>query len=71
MCCGDKLKWYAAMQDEIIFLKKNNTWILVNKPPNKKLVASKWIFKLKARASENEPPRHKAILVAKGFTQRE
>ncbi|KAH9684681.1 DNA (cytosine-5)-methyltransferase [Citrus sinensis] len=71
LCCGDKLKWYAAMQDEIISLTKNNNWILVNKPLNKKLVGSKWIFKLKAGASENEPPRHEAILVAKGFTQRE
>ena len=24
MCCEDKLKWYAAMQDEITSLKKNN-----------------------------------------------
>ena len=71
MCCGDKLKWYAAMQDEITSLKKNNTWILVEKPPNKKLVGSKWIFKLKAGASKKEPPRHKARLVAKGFTQKE
>lgn len=71
MCCEDKLKWYATMQDEITSLKKNNTWILVEKPPNKKLVSSKWIFKLKAGASEKEPPRHKARLVAKGFTQRE
>ncbi|KAH9658981.1 hypothetical protein KPL70_023688 [Citrus sinensis] len=70
MRCGDKLKWYAAMQDEIVSLKKNNTWILVDRPPNKKLVGNKWIFKLKAGASENEPPRHKARLVAKGFTQR-
>ena len=59
------------MQDEIISLKKNNTWILVNKPPNKKLVNGKWIFKLKAGALEKEPPRHKARLVVKGFTQRE
>ncbi|KAH9753276.1 hypothetical protein KPL71_015010 [Citrus sinensis] len=43
----------------------------VNKPPNKKLVGSKWIFKLKVGASEKEPPRHKARLVANGFTQRE
>ncbi|KAH9655560.1 Integrase catalytic domain-containing protein [Citrus sinensis] len=71
MRCEDKLKWYAAMQDEIVSLKKNNTWILVDRPSNKKLVGSKWIFKLKAGASENEPPRHKARLVAKGFTQRE
>ena len=48
MCCGDKLKWYAAMHDEITSLKKNNTWILVEKPHNKKLIGSKWIFKLKA-----------------------
>ena len=52
MSCGDKMKWYAAMQDEITSLKKNNTWILVEKPPNKKLVGSKWIFKLKAGISE-------------------
>ncbi|KAH9752645.1 hypothetical protein KPL71_014775 [Citrus sinensis] len=71
MRCEDKLKWYATMQDEIVSLKKNNTWILVDRPSNKKLVGSKWIFKLKAGASENEPPRHKARLVAKGFTQRE
>ncbi|KAH9753275.1 hypothetical protein KPL71_015010 [Citrus sinensis] len=31
----------------------------------------KWIFKLKVGASEKEPPRHKARLVANGFTQRE
>ena len=71
MCCGDKMKWHAAMQDEITSLKKNNVWILVEKPPNKKLVGSKRIFKLKAGASENELPRHKARLMAKRFTQRE
>ncbi|KAH9697414.1 hypothetical protein KPL71_023600 [Citrus sinensis] len=71
MCCSDKLKWYVAMQDEITSLKKYNTWILVDKPSNKKLVGSKCIFKLKAGASEKEPPRLKARLVAKGFTQRE
>ena len=71
MSCGDKLKWYAAMQNEITSLKKNNIWILVEKPPNKKLVGSKWIFKLKVGASEKKPPRHKDRLVARGFTQRE
>ena len=59
------------MQDEITSLKKNNTWILVEKPYNKKLVGSKWIFKFKDGASEKESPRHKARLVANGFTQRE
>lgn len=49
---GDKLKWYAAMHDEITSLKKNNTWVLVEKPPNKKPMGNKWIYKLKAGASD-------------------
>ena len=71
MSSNNKMKWYAAMYDEITSLSKNNTWILVNKPPNKKLIRSKWIFKLKAGASNKESPRQRARLVAKGFTQRE
>lgn len=35
------------MQDEITSLKKNNTQILVERPSDKKLVGSKWIYKLK------------------------
>ncbi|KAH9704469.1 hypothetical protein KPL70_011474 [Citrus sinensis] len=42
MRCGDKLKWYAAMHDEIVSLKKNNTWILMDRPSNKKLVGIKY-----------------------------
>ncbi|KAH9697111.1 protein NEN2 [Citrus sinensis] len=51
-------------------LKKNDTWILVDKPVNKKLVGSKWVFKLKEGITGVEKPRYKARLVAKGFTQR-
>lgn len=67
----DKLKWIATMKEEIASLKKNNTWILVNKPTNKPLVGCKWIFKLKEGISDSELARYKARLVAKGFTQRE
>lgn len=58
------------MKEEITALKKNDTWILVDKPVNKKLVGSKWVFKLKEGITGVEKPRYKARLVAKGFTQR-
>lgn len=51
-------------------LKKNNIWILIKKPTDKKLVGCKWIYKLKEGISGDEPTRYKARLVAKGFTQR-
>lgn len=64
-------KWLAAMKEEIASFKKNDTWILVDRPANKKLVGcNKWVFKLKEGATSAEQPRFKARLVAKGFTQR-
>lgn len=31
------------MEDEMISLLKNNTWVLVNKPKDKKPIDCKWI----------------------------
>ena len=70
MSSKDKKKWLSAMNEEIISLKKNNTWILVKKPQDKKLVGCKWIYKIKEGTANGELPRHKARLVAKGFTQK-
>ena len=67
----DKSNWLSAMKEEMASLKKNDTWILVEKPKERKLVCCKWIFKLKEGVAGAEPPRYKARLVAKGFTQRE
>lgn len=50
MSSKDRCKWLAAMEVEITSLKKNNTWILVKRPQNKKLIACKWIYKLKRRS---------------------
>ncbi|KAH9769620.1 hypothetical protein KPL71_012083 [Citrus sinensis] len=66
----DRKKWLGAMNEEIISLKKNNTWILVKKPQDKKLVGCKWIYKIKEGTAVGELPKHKARLVAKGFTQK-
>ncbi|KAH9657298.1 Integrase catalytic domain-containing protein [Citrus sinensis] len=67
----DKSNWLSIMKKEMASLKKNDTWILVEKPMERKLVECKWIFKLKEGVAGVEPPRYKVRLVAKGFTQRE
>ena len=59
------------MDDEIASLYKNNTWELVRKPDNRRLVGCKWIYRIKDGVSATEPRRFKARLVAKGYTQKE
>ena len=49
-------------------LQKNNTWELVDLPPGRKLVKSKWVFKTNFSAG-GSPLKYKAILVAKGYSQ--
>lgn len=53
--------WQHAMDTEIRSIQDNNTWVLVNKPNEKKAIDVKWIYK---RKSENV---YKARLVVKGF----
>lgn len=40
-------KWEAAMKEEMDSLLKNETWELVERPINQKLIGCKWIFKMK------------------------
>ncbi|TYK10339.1 hypothetical protein E5676_scaffold367G00140 [Cucumis melo var. makuwa] len=66
-----KKQWKDAMEVELFSLHKNQTWSLVPKPPNQKLIQSKWIYKIKLGTGGNSKPRYKARLVAKGYTQKE
>lgn len=60
--------WKAAMNEEIDALNKNKTWELVDRPSNKRLIKSKWVFKLKTKP-DGSVDRYKARLVAKGYSQ--
>jgi len=60
--------WIAAMDKEISTLQTNNTWEVVDLPPNKKAISCKWVYKTKLKA-DGSLERLKARLVIKGFTQ--
>ena len=64
-----KKEWNQAIKEEMDSLNRNDTWELVEKPDNKKVIACKWIFKVKEGVTQEEPVRFKVRLVAKGFTQ--
>ena len=63
-----KNKWELAMDDEMEFLMKNQTWDLVKLPENKKALHNKWVYRVK---EENESTKRcKARLVLKEFQWR-
>ena len=60
--------WQEAMHQEMTALHTNDTWSLVPRPQNVNVVSSKWIFKIKFK-EDGSVERHKARLVAQGYTQ--
>ena len=65
----DRVKWTDAMERELESLRSNEVWRLVEPPPNRKIIGSKWVFKRKVDAN-GVVERYKARLVAQGCTQR-
>nr|GEW45052.1 hypothetical protein [Tanacetum cinerariifolium] len=57
-----------AMNVEMQSMKDNEVWVLVELPPNGKIVGSKWLFKKKTDM-DGVVHTYKASLVAKGYTQ--
>ncbi|KAG8976249.1 hypothetical protein FRC05_004499 [Tulasnella sp. 425] len=65
----DKEKWFEAAMTEIQAHVDNGTWELVQLPPDRKAIGSRWVFKVK-RDAKGEIERYKGRLVAQGFSQR-
>ena len=65
----EKDLWRQAMHDEINSLHENETWVLVKRPENQKVINSRWVFSKKLNSNNAE--RYKARLVVKGYAQKE
>ncbi len=57
------------MQGEMDSLRDHDIWELVNLPPGKRTVGSKWVYKVKTN-SDGSIGRYKARLVAQGYNQK-
>ena len=66
----DKSKdWQGAMMKEMKSLNSNKVWDLVPLPAGRKIIGSKWVYKVKVGAN-GVVERYKARLVAQGFSQK-
>jgi len=65
---SDWPRWKEAMDRELATLEKAETWSTVPCPPDKNVVGSKWVFRIKRKA-DGSIEKYKARLVARGFTQ--
>ena len=56
------------MEQELKSLKENKVWELVELPKDRKIIGSKWVYKLKS-GPDGSIERYKARLVAQGFSE--
>ncbi|XP_074374435.1 uncharacterized protein LOC141714838 [Apium graveolens] len=61
-------EWKRAVEEEMKALEKNGTLEVVNRPKDVVPIGCKWVFTVKYK-SDGSIERHKARLVAIGFTQ--
>ena len=57
-----------AIDEEVQALEDNYTWQIVDPPSDAKILAGKWVYKIK-RGVDGKPSRYKARWVAKGYEQ--
>ena len=62
--------WKEAINSEVESILQNHAWELVDIPPGNKPIGYKWIFKRKLKV-DGSNDKHKAMLVAKGYRQKE
>lgn len=68
MKCKFSDLWKNAMNMEMENIKKNKTWDIVERPKNKNIVGTKWVFKV-VKDCEGQITKFKARIVAQGYTQ--
>jgi hypothetical protein len=56
------------MDEELNQIEKNDTWELVQRPNNKNVINTKWVFRNKLN-EDGHVTRNKARLVCKGYAQ--
>ena len=64
----DWVEWERGIHEELKTLEEAGTWRLENPPADANIVGSKWVFRVKKDAA-GRIVRHKARLVAQGFSQ--
>ena len=69
MSSQDKAKWADIMKEELDVMKKLGVYELVELPPDRKVIDTKWVYRVKQNV-QGETARYKARLVACGFTQK-
>ncbi|KAL4385642.1 hypothetical protein GQ457_15G013260 [Hibiscus cannabinus] len=61
-------RWQQAMENEMSMIKKNQTWELVDRPNDRKVIGVKWVYKIKLN-HDGSISMYKARLVVKGYSQ--
>jgi hypothetical protein len=62
-------QWKHAALEELNAHSTNGTWKLVPRPAGKKVIGSKWVFKVKCNA-DGSIEGYKGRVIAKGYNQR-
>ena len=68
MSSHDQRKWRQAMEEELNSHQENETWTVVPRPPNRRVLGGRWVFKTKT-GLDGKIVRHKARWVVRGFEQ--
>lgn len=65
---SDSSEWYEAMSQEIKSIIKNGTWLLTDRPKDKKIIGSRFVLTNKYNP-DGTLTKRKARLVAQGYNQ--
>jgi hypothetical protein len=68
MASPDTAEWLAACEEEMWTWKDLDVYDVVPRPKGRKIIGSKWVFRIKW-GPDSSIQKHKARIVAQGFTQ--